>query len=321
MKKQIAFALLILLVPFLTKAQKKGTLELDFALGTTHTFTDLGGGSGEGTTTPMLSLKDLDGQTTRYVIQAGVRYNVFSRLAVRGTFSFARLFADDQYSEEKNRQMRNLRFKSNVLELGAFVEFSILNAKPKRSYTPFTPSSFWNNLNIYVFGGISGFHFNPQGENESGEWVDLQPLATEGQGLPSDPNNPDSELNEEPYSLWAASFPFGIGFRYYLTQQWAIGLRISNRYTTTDYLDDAHGSYYDNDKLKETNPDAAFLADQHLFNPDALNAQGQPVWSDGEKYPHGQTHRGNPDNDDAFAFFTFTLSYTFKAKLDKAKFR
>ncbi|MEO8734182.1 MAG: hypothetical protein ABI373_07615, partial [Flavobacteriales bacterium] len=41
-------------------------------------------------------------------------------------------------------------------------------------------------LGFYLFAGVGAFHFNPQAQYK-GNWVDLRPLGTEGQGLPGGP--------------------------------------------------------------------------------------------------------------------------------------
>ena len=55
----------------------------------------------------------------------------------------------------------------------------------------------------YILAGIGYFHFNPQA-NLNDNYVDLQPLHTEGQGFAEYPNVKE-------YKLSQINFPVGIG--------------------------------------------------------------------------------------------------------------
>ena len=78
-------------------------------------------------------------------------------------------------------------------------------------------------------------------------------------------------------------------------------MEISNRFTSTDYLDDASDLYFDNETIRANYGDvAAELADRH-FNLDGTTAD--------QKYYHGKTMRGNPQFNDAYIFTVVTLHY------------
>ena len=55
----------------------------------------------------------------------------------------------------------------------------------------------------FVYAGAGMCWFNPQALYE-GQWVELQPLGTEGQGLPQYPDR-------QPYAKYTFVFPFGGG--------------------------------------------------------------------------------------------------------------
>ena len=93
------------------------------------------------------------------------------------------------------RYQRNLSFRNRVKELSVVASFDLFeNDATYISRVKWTP---------YAFLGVSAFLHNPQGlvpENDlngnplpqAGEWVDLQPLGTEGQKatlLPTDANS------------------------------------------------------------------------------------------------------------------------------------
>jgi hypothetical protein len=173
------------------------------------------------------------------------------RLSGRVGFTWARIAADDRKFEGvlglDQLYMRNLHFRNDVKELAIT---GIYNFIPETR-------SFRNRekLSPYVFAGIAVFHHNPEAkaptdyagsEASPGDWVSLQPLATEGQGLNGYP--------DQPYNLINVSFPIGIGIRYKLSHFWDIGFEAGVRYSMTDYLDDVGGYYADPTDLANANP-------------------------------------------------------------------
>ncbi len=85
--------------------------------------------------------------------------------------------------------------------------------------------------------GIGIFTFNPEARFGGDEWIDLQPLGTEGQWL-ADPEN----RYPEPYELTQFNIPFGGGLRFRLSRRWDMEVEIGWRKTFTDYLDDVADS-------------------------------------------------------------------------------
>ncbi|MBX9851131.1 MAG: hypothetical protein K2X86_05160, partial [Cytophagaceae bacterium] len=120
------------------------------------------------------------------------------------------------------RKIRNLSFRSSIMEVKADVVYDIFKnwGKPEKrvDYTP------------YFFAGIAYFHHNPKAkapDDMGGQWVELRPLNLEG----------------KKYSLHQISIPAGIGFRYKLGQRWDLAFEMGWRFTFTDYLDGISGSY------------------------------------------------------------------------------
>ena len=73
-------------------------------------------------------------------------------------------------------------------------------------------------------------------KGEQSDWIDLQPLGTEGQftGIAGTP---------KPYSLLQIGVPLGGGILYRLMDKWDLSLEFSYRFVFTDYLDDVSGRY------------------------------------------------------------------------------
>ena len=78
--------------------------------------------------------------------------------------------------------------------------------------------------------------FNPQAENSNGQWVDLQPLGTEGQGTTAYPDR-------KKYSRTQIALPMGGGVKFTLNDRLNLMLSFSGRKTYTDYLDDVSTTY------------------------------------------------------------------------------
>ena len=101
------------------------------------------------------------------------RYNFDERISIRFDLGAGQVRADDALSENEFELRRNLHFKSLVVDFGARFDFHFLPYihGDRRHY--FTP---------YITGGYGISWFNPKAEY-NGEWVELQPLGTEGQEL------------------------------------------------------------------------------------------------------------------------------------------
>lgn len=76
--------------------------------------------------------------------------------------------------------------------------------------------------------GVAGFHFDPRVQ-VNGQTIRLQPIGTEGQGLPD---------YKPLYSLYDWSIPVGGGLQIRLNDRWSVGLELIGRRAQTDYLDD-----------------------------------------------------------------------------------
>ncbi len=216
-------------------------------------------------------------QETRPAFGAFARYNINNYVAARLTFNYGTLTSSDANSKLENRNRRNLSFRSNIFEFGLTGEFNILGYQPYNLEKIFSP---------YVFAGIAVFKYNPKAELND-EWIELQPLGTEGQGLAEFPER-------EIYNLTQFAIPFGGGLKYALNDSWNIGLEAGLRMTFTDYIDDVSTTYVGEGLLLESRGELAAALS---------NRSGAPIEA-GES-------RGKADVNDWYIFGGITVSYNF----------
>lgn len=210
---------------------------------------------------------------------AFVRYNLTKHFSLEGHLLQTRVSGSDENSTLITDQRRNLSFRSDIYEVGVLGEFNVVpfNIPAGKRASP------------YIFAGISGFYFNPQAQYR-GDWIDLQPIGTEGQGRAD-----YSDLKK--YSLVSFSIPFGLGFKFAVSDRVNVGVKFGVRKTFTDYLDDVSGVYPDIERLREEDSLAAALS---FREPESLeNVTGNPVG----------LPRGNSANDDWYFLGGLTISF------------
>ena len=226
-------------------------------------------------------------QFTKPAGAALIRYNLSHRLAARGSVFYGNLEAHDEFSSSPAQQQRNLNFRSSILEVSAQLEFNFLNYEIGNDKERFSP---------YIFGGLGGFKFNPEGEYKD-EWIRLRPLSTEGQGLAGG-------AAKKTYKVVQISLPFGIGVKVNLAKNLALSLEWGMRKTFTDYLDDVSTRYYDPKKLEAANGEIAVL----LADKDKNKDSG---------YSNVGRQRGNPTTKDWYSFAGIALTVKLKGRKEK----
>lgn len=276
-----------------SNAWKRHRSEMDIQIGTANFLGELGGRDRVGSD----FLWDLEFSETQPAGSIGYRYYIGKNHALTLAGSFGRVSGDDALTEEKFRNNRNLHFRSIIIEAALKYELHFSFKKLGNLYGIGSRTARAKNRyrDMYLFLGFGGFYFNPQAQYD-GEWVDLQPLGTEGQGLEGGPDE---------YSLYQPAIPMGLGIRFGLGRKYRIGLEVGHRVTFTDYMDDVSGEYYDNEKIREERGDmAADLADPSKGDIE--------TWSDGN-YTYDPTaagmQRGDPEDDDSYFFTTITFSW------------
>ncbi len=316
--KKIIYVLLvtIFIIPLNSSGQrwKEERLSVVFGTGTSHFLGDLGGGKKEAA--HFFGVRDLDFVTTRPTGQIGVRYRFYEELYARATFTYTLLSSRDDASQEINRKLRNLSFRSHVWDLGAQVEYTFIKEKPAPRYA-FNSLSKARQISAFLIVGGGGLYYNPQAYFD-GEWVNLRPLGTEGQGHVEsydfiDPNTREEATQKVPkqYGKFTWQATIGLGLKYNLNRFWAIGLDVTNRYTGSDYIDDAHDRYFNFAQEGIDNPLGAELADRQLASITDVDGN-KTVGDDRAPWDTGQPYRGDPDYNDAFILTILSAHYKFK---------
>jgi hypothetical protein len=257
---------------------------------------------------------DLNDQHLRMARPASaIQYktNLNRRFAIRGGISAGELRGSDKLNNVDTAKFnRNLHFKSSIYELSGIIEFNFFPYETGNLRYPFTP---------YIFTGLSMFSFNPQarkfdtdtpfdndGNQTNNEWVDLQPLGTEGQYSSQYPE-------KDPYQLIQFAIPVGIGLKASLGNRFSMAIEYGLRKTFTDYIDDVGGTYASPQYLFMENENAANLSDRSnaLQNYIAANPGADiTTWT-------GNTNRNRANEnlwDDWYYFAGLTLSYKIYTK-------
>lgn len=278
--KSFLFSILLLISFVKANAQQ---IEIGLLLGTSHYLGDL-------------SDEKINFKNTYFAASLFGRYNFSNKVAVSGMASYGKVSGDDKQSSLDASKLRNLNFTSNIFEFSVRLEYNLLkNDLRNVGNRPFIP---------YVFGGIGVFKFNPTTEyiDSSGkkQSIELQPLATEGQG--------STVYNEKKkYDLTEIIIPLGIGFRTRISDSFYLGFEAGVRFTTTNYLDDVGGVYADNTVVRaNTGTVAAQLADRRWeLDADPLTNR----YTEGQK----RSTRSLLQND-AYFITGITISYMIRSK-------
>ncbi len=270
------------------KNWKMNRKELMIQGGATQFLGDLGGRDQIGTD---YSLVDLDFPSTSFDVGVGFRYRFAPHFATTSLLNIGLLRGSDALTNDSDRNARNLSFRSPVVNLSQRLEWLIfVNEKYGKRYNMKGMKGFGEHHDqVYVFAGIGLAYFNPQAQY-NGDWVNLRPLKTEGQGL---------EGGAKVYLPFTATVPIGIGYRRALSGMWRIGIEATYVKTFSDYIDDVHGFYYD-PAILETQVSATAAA---LSNPSVTH----PEWfNPGSK-------RGEPQKDAYFYVnMTFYKNFSYK---------
>ena len=207
---------------------------------------------------------------------ADVSMLLIDRLDLSLRFLHGRVEGDDAVVGERDNELRNLSFYSNIDEFNILLRARLFSVKDQRVINP------------YGMFGLGYFWFNPMADLD-GKSYKLQPLGTEGQFI-------EGGGYPAPYNLHSASLTGGIGVFFRLTDQFQIRLEASPQLTFTDYLDDVSGFYPDSTKLANT-PNGAVAV---LFSSRKLKGN----------FPKDGKGRGNPERDDVMVTIGLTVVYT-----------
>jgi hypothetical protein len=274
-------------------------LEIGIAAGTSTFLGDLGGAAGIGR--PFL--RDTDFKALRPTFGAFLRYNLGANFSARVELSYLGLRGDDAWAgkgfdaadptqggdDAFFRYYRNLSFRSRVYEaivVGEIIPYNFELGGGYQGYSVLSP---------YALVGFGVFNFRPQAQHD-GQWVDLKPLSTEGQGLVT---------GRAPYKLTQMCVPVGFGVKWSYNDVWAIGLEVNHRITFTDYIDDVSTNYIDPQIFADKFPsDKAALATIMAQRSNEIDPGGvnQHISAKGEQ-------RGDPKDNDSYYTITLRASY------------
>lgn len=197
----------------------------------------------------------------------------------------------DSYSTQEGFRVRNLSFESKINELQASLRYYPLGYIPEQKrWSP------------YFFTGVTLFHFNPMAEYQ-GNWVELQPLGTEGQGTSAFPDR-------KPYQLTQIAIPAEMGIKFMIGNSFSLNVAGGFRYTFTDYLDDVSTTYVNADVLIAERGEVAY-------------ALSNRTWGTNEGVPDdlgNGSKRGGLANDH-YGWIGTTLSYYFAPRYKFAQSR
>ena len=250
--------------------------EIGGSLGTMNAITDIGG---QGFLSKKKYINEINSKTfnKNAGIYLGVNYKQV--IGVRLELIYGSVSGSDSFLVKGTPRFdRNLSYKSDIREVSLLCEFHPLFLKYYEGGTPsFSP---------YFIAGVGWFSFNPQG-NLNNQWVDLQPLHLEGQGLPEFPDR-------KPYKLSQPNLSGGVGVKYEILPSINLRLEWVHRYLFTDYLDDVSKSYIDPAMFnKYLTPSKATQA-QQLYKRGIENSE----------------NRGEPKHNDSYFTINFKLGMT-----------
>ena len=210
----------------------QSTQTLGLSIGASSFLGDLGGSRNIGKG----FVYDLDVQAVRPAIGVFYKYNINYFLAVRAELAYTQLTGNDKNSPAEffkdggyPRVYRNLQFTSPIISLGSVIELNLYKYEAGNN----------ENFKFAPFIGIGGggFWFNPTtNDPQTGEKVRLQPLGTEGQGIPG---YGDKYKRIQPQILGIAGLKFNAG------PALAMTFEVVYHQTFTDYIDDVSKNFVD----------------------------------------------------------------------------
>lgn len=215
-----------------------------------------------------------------------VRFHLTPYIGIRTTLGYTHVGYDDKFNDNAYQRLRNLNFRSDVIEGAVQAEFNFFRFSTGEVGSRFTP---------YLTGGIGAFYFDPF-TVYNGRRTGLRAIGTEGQ---------NAGFEERRYGNFAVCFPVGAGFKSWIRPGLNFGIEIANRLTLTDYLDDVSTTYVGADRFpggssNAPNP-AAILQDRSVeIQPTA------PIGRAGKQ-------RGNSQTKDQYMVIQVNLSFQLKS--------
>lgn len=131
------------------------------------------------------------------------KYNLNPRMALRGTFTYAQVTANDANATNNARQERGLRFSNTLKELAVGLEYSYFEYNLNTHHLTQTP---------YILIELAAFNYNAV--------VD---------------ENANQQYNYD--AKTSVAIPFGLGYKFKVGRSFAMALEVRATYTFTDEID------------------------------------------------------------------------------------
>ena len=272
MRKPFVIAIMLLLS---TPCFSQWLWDYGGTLGMSNYLGDIGGNE----KTRQNFIGDVKLLKTRWNTGAFIRNKWHPLFSWKFSVDYVRLEGNDKLSANPGRRTRNFNFKNDVVEVAYTMEYFIFSDNDVGN-----TGRYQNALRVYLFTGAGGFYTNPK-TFYRGQWVALQPYATEG----------------VIYRKFVFDIPMGIGAYLTIKKRNRFGVELNYRKTFTDYLDDISGNYPSNPPDNEYEQ-GLILRTTELNPTDYSDAYYSHTW--GQK-------RGDPTHKDAF----FTLNFTYSRVL------
>jgi len=261
--------------------------EFSFSVGASNMLSDLGGGPGDGS-----RFGDFQFPTSSYVVGVSWKYRIHNHMALKANILFTELKGDDKASKNLGRKIRNLDVKTSLIEFSGQYEFYLLRERIGSRYKLKKVKGYGSsNFSLYLFAGLGGAYYTPQGTNKKGDYVGLADLNTEGQGLKGAPKD---------YNQLTFVFPVGLGLKYNITHLVGVQFEYGMRFTTTDYLDDVSTTYFDGDALENAFGVVSKEMADKRYNKSGRHSEGGI--------------RGNSRKNDFYMFGLLSLTYRWKSR-------
>ncbi|GIV33542.1 MAG: hypothetical protein KatS3mg031_1077 [Chitinophagales bacterium] len=269
------------------------TMELGLNVGVTNFLGDLGKKEPTGKT----YFGDIEASLFRQTAGVFFRNSFNGFFAMKASLTYGMWEGDDRLANTKEfmddawfRNYRNLHFRSHFMEVAITGEVNVMR---------YMPGSSRNWIAPYAFAGVGFVYFNPKAKY-NGEWVALQPLGTEGQGMPQYPDR-------KKYSRVQPVIPIGIGLKANVMRYITVGVEFGHRFTFTDYLDDVSTTYVSEQEFIDFyGPEKGALA----YALSRRSHELDPEETYGSITKPGEV-RGNPGGKDAYLFTTVSVAYKF----------
>lgn len=131
------------------------------------------------------------------------KYNLNPRIALRGTYTYSKISADDADSDNIARQMRNYQFTNTLHEIAGGIEFNFFE---------YDLSTREKTQSPYILLEFAAFNYKVAKSETS-------------------PGNYEYE------SKTSFSIPFGLGYKFKIIGHLACAVEVGMRYTFTDDID------------------------------------------------------------------------------------